>query len=178
MADKDYTSILRQAFEHVLNDKFGNTIPPEPIVTPTGIRHLDAILGGGITSSSYVFLSSTPETGKSTTALQLCAIFQMIYQDGLCVYIDAESSAGGTSADVQDRVVTFGIRTDHFMYVPVVANVHQVFEMIANFVNLKREIRGKTGTNCQLLIIWDSIASTPSSKDQDADDPNSVKMAA
>lgn len=61
--DRDYSSILRQAFETTLTNKYQNFVPPNPLVTPTGIRHLDALLGGGITSSSYVFLSSTPETG-------------------------------------------------------------------------------------------------------------------
>lgn len=172
--DRNYASILRQAFETVLNNKYGGSIPPEPIITQTGIRHLDAILGGGITSSSYVFMSSTPETGKSTTALQLCSIFQKVHKDAICVYIDAESAAGGESADIEDRVKTFGINKEQFMYVPVVMNVHQVFEMIGQFVDLKRELRDKKNVNCQVLIVWDSIASTPSSKDADADDANSV----
>ena len=60
---KDYYYILSQAFETTLNSNYQNFVPPNPLITPTGIRHLDALLGGGITSSSYVFLSSTPETG-------------------------------------------------------------------------------------------------------------------
>lgn len=179
MSDKkDYSAVLRKAFETTLRNKFGNSIPPEPIITPTGIKHLDAILGGGITSSSYVFLSSTPETGKSTTALQLCSMFQNTYPYAICVYIDSESAAGGTSADVQDRVKTFGINEEKFLYVPVVMNIKEVFEAIEQFVMLKRDLRGRVGENHHLLIVWDSIAATPSSKDQDADDPNSVNYIA
>lgn len=176
--DKDYSAILRKAFETTLSSKYQNFVPPNPLVTPTGIRHLDALLGGGITSSSYVFLSSTPETGKSTTAMQFCSMFQTMYPNAICVYIDAESAAGGTSSDIQDRIQTFNIKTDKFLYVPVVMNIKEIFDLIADFVNLKRDLNSRVGTNCELLIIWDSIAATPSSKDQDADDPNSVKLAA
>lgn len=165
---------LIKAFDNVLKTRYGNSIPPEPLLTYTGIRHLDAILGGGITSSSYVMLSSTPESGKSTTALQICALFQAQHVGSTCVYIDTESAAGGTSADVEDRIITFGIDKSRFLYVPSVMNLHEVFEMIANFVNLKREVRERTGVGSDLLIIWDSIASTPSSKDENAEDPNSI----
>lgn len=115
---------------------------------------------------------------KSTTALQFCGIFQSIYENAICVYVDAESSAGGTSSDIQDRIQTFNINTDKFLYVPVVMNIKEIFDLIADFVKLKRDLNSRVGTNCQLLIIWDSIAATPSSKDQDADDPNSVNLAA
>ena len=63
MADRDYAAILKQGFDRLLSEKYGASIPPAPLITPIGIKHLDAILGGGVTSSSYVFLSSTPETG-------------------------------------------------------------------------------------------------------------------
>lgn len=172
--EKDYAAILKTAFEKTLNAKYGSHIPPPPVITPIGIRHLDALLGSGITSSSYVFLSSTPETGKSTTALQICATFQRTHENSICVYIDAESAAGGESADIEDRIVTFGINKERFLYVPVVMNIHEIFEMIKSMVELKQQLRAKVGKNCQVLVVWDSIAATPSSKDQDAEDVNSV----
>ena len=52
---------------------------------------------------------------KSTTALQICAIFQKKYSNSVCVYLDAESAAGGTSPDVEDRIMTFGINKDKFL---------------------------------------------------------------
>ena len=67
MANKpDYAAILKQGFDRLLTDKYGSSVPPAPLITPMNIKHLDAILGGGITSSSYVFLSSTPETGSES----------------------------------------------------------------------------------------------------------------
>jgi hypothetical protein len=59
----DPAEVLKMAFEKTLNEKYSNCIPPNSYVTPTGIRHIDAICGGGITSSSPIFFSSTPETG-------------------------------------------------------------------------------------------------------------------
>ena len=174
MAEKNYAAILKTGFDRIITSKYGSYVPPNPIVTPLGIRHLDAILGSGVTSSAYVFLSSTPETGKSTTALQICATFQRTHKDSLCVYIDAESAAGGESPDIQDRIQTFGIDRDTFLYVPVVMDIKQTFEMIKSFVETKRELREKAQTDCRLCIVWDSIASTPSSKDLDAEDVNSV----
>ena len=98
-SEKDYAAILKVGFERILQEKYGSTLPPTPLITPTGIRHVDALLGGGITSSSYIFLSSTPESGKSTTALQLCSIFQHMYgKDAICLYIDTESAAGGAES--------------------------------------------------------------------------------
>ena len=94
---------------------------------------------------------------KSTTALQICSIFQKTYPDSVCVYLDAESAAGGTSPDIEDRVHTFGINESKFLYVPTIQNVHQIFEMISEFVRVKRSLVEKTGANCQLLVVWDSI---------------------
>lgn len=62
-ADVSQAEILKSAFESVLNTQFGFARAPEPYITPFGIQHLDALLGGGIVSSSPVVLSSTPETG-------------------------------------------------------------------------------------------------------------------
>jgi len=54
---------LGEAFEKVITTNYGFTRAPKPYVTPFGIQHLDALLGGGIISSAPVVLSSTPETG-------------------------------------------------------------------------------------------------------------------
>lgn len=170
----DFAAIVKQGFERILMDHYSSTVPPAPLITPMGIKHLDAILGGGITSSSYVFLSSTPETGKSTTAMQICAIFQRMYSNAVCVYLDAESAAGGTSPDIEDRINTFGINKDKFMYIPTVMNVHQIFECISKFVQLKHGVVEKTKQPCNVIVVWDSIASTPSSKDMEAEDVNST----
>ena len=62
-ADSSQAEILKQAFEGIITSQYGFARAPEPYITPFGIKHLDALLGGGIISSSPVILSSTPETG-------------------------------------------------------------------------------------------------------------------
>ena len=96
--DKDKTKLnnivvlseeeLGKTFENLIDDKYGNHIPPEPNITPIGILPVDAILGGGFISSSPIMISSTPETGKSTLAFQICKSFLNNNANGIAVYID------------------------------------------------------------------------------------------
>ncbi|MFA7204218.1 MAG: hypothetical protein WC188_10995 [Candidatus Caldatribacteriota bacterium] len=62
-ADINYAEKLGEAFEKIITKDFGHIRAPQPYITPFGIKHLDALLGGGIVSSAPVVLSSTPETG-------------------------------------------------------------------------------------------------------------------
>jgi len=62
-APVDFAEKLGTAFEHVITSQYGYARAPKPYITPFGIQHLDALLGGGIISSAPVVLSSTPETG-------------------------------------------------------------------------------------------------------------------
>ena len=62
-APVDFTEKLGQAFDAIITRDYGFARAPKPYVTPFGIQHLDALLGGGIISSAPVVLSSTPETG-------------------------------------------------------------------------------------------------------------------
>ena len=173
-AEKDFANILKQAFDKTLMSKFGAAVPPPPYLTPFGVRHLDVLLGGGLTSSSPVAFSSTPETGKSTCALQFCAIFQAFHKDAVVVYLDAESAAGGESPDIEDRIRTFGIDRDRFLYKPIVMDLKQTFEMVQELIGIKQQLQERTGREIFVLFVWDSIASTSSSKDASSDDPNEV----
>lgn len=61
-ASKDVAVELANAFDDFTMDKYGMLNPPAPYVTPTGIKPLDAILGGGFSSSMPIAFSSTPES--------------------------------------------------------------------------------------------------------------------
>lgn len=63
LAGTDLTEKLGSAFSAIIKRDFGQYVAPSPIVTPTDIRPLDCLLGGGIVSSKPVMISSTPETG-------------------------------------------------------------------------------------------------------------------
>lgn len=179
--------VLKTAFDTHINNKFGTLTPPAPYITPFGIKTLDTLLGGGFQSSAPIGISSTPETGKSTISLQFAASFQRAHQNSVAVYINIEepSSDHGDGAmanvtventtpyqSINSRIEAFGIDSTRFSNKPAELNVKQVFELIKDLISIKRKIQEKTGNEFRLLIIWDSLAATPSSKDATADDPN------
>lgn len=181
--------LLKQAFDAHIGNKYGGLTPPAPYITPTGIRTLDALLGGGFQSSAPIGISSTPETGKSTISLQFAAAFQRAHQNCVAVYINIEepSSDAGDGAmvgvtienntayqSIDSRIAAFGIDPNRFNNKPVELNVKQVFDLVRELITIKRKIQEKTGNEFRILIIWDSIAATPSSKDATAEDPNEI----
>lgn len=123
-----------------------------------------------------ILISSTPETGKSTFAFQFSSIFQNTYENSIIVYLDIEGS-GNTTESSQfriSRIESFGLNKDRFKYEPVVLDIPTVFDLIETLVNIKKEFEEKTKTEFYVMVVWDSIAATRSSKTDDADNPNQV----
>jgi RecA/RadA recombinase len=173
---QEHAEKLGMAFQAIIEQQYGTHIAPKPIITSTNIRHLDALLGGGIVSSSPVMLSSTPETGKSTLAFQLSKEFQNAYKNGVIVYLDVEGS-GNTSNNKEfqvSRIETFGLDPNRFRYEPVLFDVPTVFSLIERLCEIKDKFEEKTNTQFHVLIIWDSIAATPGSKTEAAEDVNKI----
>jgi len=164
--------LLKTGFERLLNAEFGSSIAPPSYTTPIGIRTIDTLLGGGLGSSLPIMISATPETGKSTCAFAWARKFQDAYDDSVVVYLDIEG-ASEVSED-NSRISTFGIDTDRFMYMPAVLDIKQVFECIVHMADVKRQFEATTKREFKVMVIWDSLASTPSSKDADTEDHNSV----
>lgn len=170
--DRDYGAILKTGFDRILTAKYGACIPPASYTTSTGIRTLDAIIGGGFTSSAPIAFSSTPETGKSTIALQLSSMFLNLNPDSAVCYIDTESASNDKTPDIEDRIVTFGIPRERFLYKAMMLDVFQVFEAIKSLIGVKKEMEEKTKREYKVMVILDSIAAVSSSKDAEADDVN------
>lgn len=172
----NHSGKLKNYFDAIIKKDFGELVPPESIVTPFGIKTLDTILGGGICSSLPVAFSSAPETGKSTMAFQFAANFVKHHEKSVVVYIDVEgaSSVSGNTQFFQDRITTFGIDPDRITYIPSPLDLNGVSELIRSVIRGKRELEERTNDSYKLLVVWDSIASTPSSKDATAEDPNEV----
>ena len=61
-ATQDAAEALAAAFDKLTIEKYGALNPPPPYMTPTGIKPLDALLGGGLASSMPIAFSSTAET--------------------------------------------------------------------------------------------------------------------
>lgn len=183
--NQELSATLKTALDSMLTNKYGHCIAPPPLVTPFNIRHLDAILGGGVTSSAPVVLSSTPETGKSTMAFQFSSIFQRTHKNSVVIYLDVEGSSNvENSVYFENRMQTFNIDNSRFSYCPNVMNLSEVFSSIDEMVKMKYSFEEKikkakserdfSKFEMRVLIIWDSIASTPSSKEVASEDVNST----
>ena len=180
-APVDYAEKLGTAFEAIITRDYGFARAPKPYVTPFGIQHLDALLGGGIISSAPVVLSSTPETGKSTFAFQFAKTFQTIYPNSIIVYLDIEGAANASGSVGPDglatnasRIQIFGIDEKRFRYEPVVIDIYGFFNMIETLVTIKKQFEEKLQKEFKIMIIWDSIAATACSKLNEVDDPNRI----
>ena len=174
-ADINLAEKLGIAFESVITKQYGYARAPKPYMTPFGIQHLDALLGGGIVSSAPVMLSSTPETGKSTLAFQFSSIFQKLYPNSMVVYLDIEGAGNTSNNDLgTSRVEIFMIDEKRFRYEPILIDVPVLFTLIENLANVKSMFEEKLQKEFKVLFIWDSIAATPSSKVEGTEDVNKI----
>ena len=174
-ADVEQSQRLGAAFDELIKTKFGSSIAPPPYVTPFGVKPLDALLGGGFISSSPIMFTSTPETGKSTVAFQLAKKFLDAYPESVVLYIDIEGSGNTVDEDGRtSRVVTFKLDDGRFVYEPIKLHLLDVFEMVQNICETKKGAEEKFNKEFKVLIIWDSVAATPSSKTEAAETPDNI----
>lgn len=59
--------------------------------SPTGMKELDRVLGGGVVKGSLILVGGDPGIGKSTLLLQLC---DTLKTDSKIIYISGEESVG------------------------------------------------------------------------------------
>lgn len=173
---EDYGKILTAQFDEILNKNYKSAIAPPSRITGFGIRTLDALLGGGLASNMPVQLSSTPETGKSTLAFQFAKQFQEKHKNSVVVYLDIEGSSNAIedNTELESRISIFNIDTSRFMYKPMQLDTVQVFKLFDEFNTLKAQLEKETKKEVEALFIWDSVSSTPSSKD--ASEPDVHKL--
>ena len=174
---KEQAEIIGNAFQSVITKKFGSLIAPPPIFFSTGVKHLDALLGGGLVSSGLIMVSSTPETGKSTFAYQMSNQMIETKENSIVVYLDCEGAGSSTESNssMVSRIDAFGLGdSPRFSYHPIVLNVVQLFEVVQELVDTKKAVELKTGKEFLLFIIWDSIPASPSSKSDVAEDANKI----
>lgn len=174
----NYAEKLVNAFDKVIQKDYSNSIAPPSIITPFNIKPLDTLLGGGLSSSLPIAFSSTPESGKSTIAWQFAKQFLDENKNGIVFYADIEGASNNHEDNklkyIQDRMKIFDIDESRCMYKCLLLDTVQLFELLYQLVDLKNKLKEKFNEEVPMLFVWDSIASTPSSKDLSADDPNSV----
>lgn len=167
-------ALLKQGMERLLKSQYGDNIAPPSYITSTGVKTLDALLGGGLSSSLPCMISSTPETGKSTFCFTFAKSFLDNHTNSVVVYLDIEGASECKDSAYGARSDTFGLDPERFLYMPAVLNVKQVFDTIEQFSQAKKQFEEKSGERFHVLIIWDSLAATSSSKDASTEDHNSV----
>jgi RecA/RadA recombinase len=178
IAERNLSEKLGEAFGAIIKRDFGQFLAPPPIVTPIGIKPLDYLLGGGIVSSKPVMISSTPETGKSTFCFQFSKIFQNSHENGVIVYLDIEGAGNAAGSEsvtgTISRIVSFGLDLKTFQYQPVILTISGVFDLIEKLAAIKQAFEEQLKKEFYVLIIWDSISATRSSKTDLVEDHNQM----
>lgn len=123
---------------------------------PTGVRTLDAMLGGGLPKGKIIEISGQEGVGKTSLCLQISRHFQEVTSEGYVVYIDVE---GGNSYEF--LADTYGLDPKRTIYKRVQANdtAQQVLDFLESVANEDEVI----------LVILDSLASLVSEQDGSKD---------
>ena len=127
-----------------------------PWWVPTGMMSLDWVMGGGIPGGRVIeIFSNNPSEGKTAH----CALFTAAIQQagGLVLLIDTES---GT---LVDRLTALGVNTDELI-ISQPDSMEAVFDVSHTFIE---DVR-KAGFTGPLVIIWDSVAATPTKSQLEA----------
>jgi len=158
--DKKVISELQQEFDNYISSVTKTGISSDIELQSTGLSTLDALLGGGI--GRFTLLVGSPGSLKSTLCGKIASQFQREHSDGLIVYIDTEHSMSPL------RLEQLGLKG----VIPKSnLTVEQVFNLIEAIVLFKQE---KKKIDLPALVIWDSIANTPSKAELTAAEPKEV----
>jgi len=165
------------AVKEILDTQYGNIIAPPAYYFSTGIRTLDAQLGGGIYSSHLTHITATPETGKSTFVMQMAQRFLSLFPDSIFLYLDVETVGGYDEQTGRWR--SFVLDPNRFIHKSVAANIRELFSMINTVCQIKRTVQERAQESgeekdIRVAVCIDSIASVPGLQDQDAESPDQV----
>lgn len=120
---------------------------------PTGLPTLDKKLGGGIIVGGVVELLGLEATGKSTLAAMIAAQAQK--RDMPVVYLDTEAATS------MARLKMLGVDIETLIYVQP-SCLEDVYDTIGQVLLSKVKEKSWEGP---ALIVWDSLAQTPSKKE-------------
>jgi len=155
----DFSSFLEQKVDIKATSDF------KPVI-PTGIKILDAYMGGGFAIGALNIVVGTPGSGKSMLAAQVIANAQRVFEPGkfLAGYMDSEEST------TQMRLSSLGVRNPKIRPYPDIT-VEKVFQFLETMMLYKEQ---KKSVDIPSIVVWDSIANTLTQKEREADDVNSV----
>lgn len=157
---KNIQTICENSIGDILFDPLVN-------VTSTGIKILDAYLGGGILDGCMFQVVSKTGVGKTTLLTQILAYIQKhsdIKETPICVFADAENGV------TKKRLEQLGMSTDNVMFITAGLTIEKLFDAIQEVIKYK--IDNKLPN--KVYVVWDSIALTPTDKELIAERADSV----
>lgn len=132
-------------------------------VIPTGIKILDAHLGGGFPVGTFTMLVGSPGCGKSMLAGQVLGETQKKFKNALAAYLDSEETV------TKVRLQNLGVRNPPIdPYTDI--TIEKLFKFIEGLCVFKQEKKIMTPA----IVAWDSVANTLSKREREAEDINSV----
>ena len=167
--EKNFSNIFGELADFIHDKVYSrNVVKHKPVYISTGVKTLDAIMGGGFVAGLTATLTSPPETGKSTISLQAAARLLKQNPNSIVIYIDTENP-GITDENhtfkILSRLQQFGIDINNkeysyrFFYLPGLRVFSNIYTTIKQILDKKRELEEKYKLDSiPALIIWDSIA--------------------
>jgi len=162
--DKNDIDELYENFSSFLKkENFVEDINKELPAITTGIKLLDAILGGGIRTGILTQFVGKPGSGKSMLAANIAGSFQKNVEKSIIAYLDSEV------AMTKERLANLGLNQP-----PISPHSDLTIEKV--FAILEGMFRFKAEKNIEApsMLVWDSVANTLSNKEIEAEDLNTV----
>jgi RecA/RadA recombinase len=151
---------MQKELDDFLNESSESIESDDIELIPTGIKLLDAHLGGGIGKGIFVQLVGYPGSFKSTIGIQIAKSFRDHDPNTSILYVDTENSM------TKERLDDIGLSRISLRYN---YTIETLFNEIFKICELKKE---KNITDTPTVIIWDSIANTNSDADSKSLDVN------
>lgn len=146
-----------------LSERFASKDDPLAPTTITKISTNTVIdwLLSGIPLARFTTIFGPESSGKSTFALHMAAEFQK--QGGNVLWLDAEASFDPNYA----AAIGVNMEPDRLLVIKQDLTVERCFEIIDSAI--QEMITQKSDSETPLLVVWDSIAATPSQKELEMD---------
>ena len=127
----------------------------------TGIDIFDIYAGGGFMLGTFNMLCGFPGCGKSTFAINVSANVQKKYEDAVVIYFDTENAVS------KKRLKQLGVKEEKLLLISGNITIETIFQTIDKMIEFKDKKKSK---KVPFVIVWDSLAFTPSKRALAGDD--------
>jgi recombination protein RecA len=157
--------------DYILLDEDGS-IDDVTTFLPSGCTALDYLMSnrknGGYPVGKIVEIAGPPHSGKTLLAIHACAEAQKA--GALCVYLDPENAFNEDFA----KRIGLDLAANSFWYVkPPPPTIESLFDFLFKLSNQIDELKKeKQWPFKYVLVIWDSVASSPPKQDSEQENPD------